>query len=117
MELLKRIAKREAGPARPAPRLLPGGSAEATEHCLWKTGDFVFCSACGAHTSERGVHLREDCTGKPRNPTARDRCNRLKKGLHPTSRAWLGLPAKVQGGRGGPEVAGGLGEGGAGARS
>ena len=62
------------------------------EHIVWTAGDFVFCTKCGAHSAVRTNGLSHSCLGGPASDSGRDRRNRLLKGRHPITNAFMAVP-------------------------
>ena len=69
----------------------------ALGHALFAHGAGIFCGRCGAYSFQRLELLGSVCTGPPppNGPTAWRR-RRMLDGWHPTkTRAWLGVPTRV----------------------
>ena len=65
-------------------------------HSLFKTGCIVFCKQCGKYSSRNLVGLKAACNGPPHNVKGEStQLRRMKAGLHPCSKEWLGPVTKL----------------------
>jgi len=93
---------KEAGRQSPLKRTgCPGAptaiSTAHDSHQLWVLRPYVFCGACGAHATGRGVKLKRACKGRPSGDSARHRRDRLVGGRHPITGKDLGDPVRWRG--------------------
>ena len=61
-------------------------------HTLWCVGSCVFCTRCGARTSERVRQLGEVCRGGPASPATAFNLKCLKEGRLPGTRGVVAAP-------------------------
>ena len=62
---------------------IPGPCHTAAAHVVWRSDDIHVCSRCGAYSTARSSHLKEDCAGRLTKSGAYAIDRMFRKGLHP----------------------------------
>ncbi len=84
-------------------RLAAAGRADAATHSLQMVGSIVWCTVCGAYSSQRAVGIAAECRGRPLRTGEWGRHTklaRLRRGLHPKT----GQPVDVRSWKRPPEL-------------
>ena len=69
---------------------------DASEHELWRTGDYTWCNRCGGFASKKMYKLGEKCGGVPASAAASQRREKLRRGRKPlNASAFIGMPERL----------------------